>query len=253
MEFLDYEGLAKFKELLDLENGDKFATKQEITAKDNTSVINPDNTQEKFNDNQVYFMFDDNSGNQDRSIDLFVNRDNDFNESHVGVKAYHFMNGLGCPTDGLKGDYATIVAKNFVIKDDDKEATIGIDDINVTLDVDDYYKKDETDELLDEKADVATTLAGYGIADAYTKTQVDTELADKADANNVYTKTEVDDELALKADASAVYTKAEVDAMIAELQALINPTPEPITEEPTGGNEPSDPDPNPEEPTPEEP
>ena len=207
MEFLDYEGLAKFKELLDSENGDKFATKQEITAKENTSVINPDNTQEKFNDNQVYFMFDEDSGNQDRSIDLFVNRDNDFNESHVGVKAYHFMNGLGCPTDGLKGEYASIVAKDFVIKDDDKEVSIGIDDINVSLDTDKFYTKDETDALLDEKADVVTTLAGYGITDAYTKTEVDTSLS-------------------AKADSSTVYTKAEVDAMIAELKALINPTPD---------------------------
>ena len=148
MEFLDYEGLAKFKELLDSENGDKFATKQEITAKENTSVINPDNTQEKFNDNQVYFMFDEDSGNQDRSIDLFVNRDNDFNESHVGVKAYHFMNGLGCPTDGLKGEYATIVAKNFVIKDDNKEVAIGIDNLNVSLDTDKYYTKAEVDAMI---------------------------------------------------------------------------------------------------------
>ena len=194
MEFLDYEGLAKFKELLDSENGDKFATKQEITAKENTSVINPDNTQEKNNDNQVYFMFDEDSGNQDKSINLFINRDNDFNESHVGVKSYHFMNGLGCPTDGLNGEYSYIVAKGF-IKAGEGEVPSEI------------YTKAETDALLNEKADVATTLAGYGITDAYTKTEVDTSLS-------------------AKADSSTVYTKEEVDAMIAELRALINPTPE---------------------------
>lgn len=121
MEFLDYPGLKAFKEELDLkhkqmeqENSETYATKKEITKKNYTSVINPDNIYEDFNDNQVYFHFDDDSGNQDKQINLFVNRDNDFNDSHVGVKSYHFMNGLGCPTDGLRGDYSYIVAKGFI-------------------------------------------------------------------------------------------------------------------------------------------
>ena len=38
------------------------------------------------------------------------------------------------------------------------------------------YTKDETDALLNDKADKATTLAGYGIADAYTKTEVDAKV-----------------------------------------------------------------------------
>ena len=41
----------------------------------------------------------------------------------------------------------------------------------------DAYTKTETDALLDEKADNATTLEGYGITDAYTKTEVDTLLS----------------------------------------------------------------------------
>lgn len=43
------------------------------------------------------------------------------------------------------------------------------------------YTKTETDDLLDDKADKATTLSGYGITDAYTKTETDTELAKKLD------------------------------------------------------------------------
>ena len=43
-----------------------------------------------------------------------------------------------------------------------------------------YYKKSETDVLLNAKAAKATTLAGYGITDAYTKTQVDSSLSGKA-------------------------------------------------------------------------
>lgn len=57
------------------------------------------------------------------------------------------------------------------------------------------------------KADKSTTLAGYGITNAYTKTEVDTALAGKANAattlagygiTNAYTKTEVDTALAGK-------------------------------------------------------
>lgn len=47
-------------------------------------------------------------------------------------------------------------------------------DISVT------YTKTEVDNLLVGKADVATTLAGYGITDAYTTTQVDNLLVNKA-------------------------------------------------------------------------
>ena len=44
-----------------------------------------------------------------------------------------------------------------------------------------YYDYLEIDELLSGKADKATTLADYGITDAYTKTEVDNELAAKSD------------------------------------------------------------------------
>lgn len=39
------------------------------------------------------------------------------------------------------------------------------------------YTQTETDSLLNAKADKATTLAGYGIADAYTKTEVDAKVS----------------------------------------------------------------------------
>ena len=93
------------------------------------------------------------------------------------------------------------------------------------------------------KADKATTLAGYGITDAYTKEDIDGKLADKADKttladyytkeqadnkfavkattlagygiDNAYTKTEVDGKLDLKANAADVYTKEAADEAIA--------------------------------------
>lgn len=54
------------------------------------------------------------------------------------------------------------------------------------------------------KADSATTLAGYGIEDAYTKTEVDTALNAKADVSTTYTKTEVDTALATKANSEDI-------------------------------------------------
>ena len=108
------------------------------------------------------------------------------------------------------------------------------------------YSSEETDELLGNKADKATTLAGYGITDAYTKEDVqkklnkkldsmpfDSEpkqnspcyltsgtvynaLQTKADVNSVYSKTETDNSLREKAD------KADVDTALMNKADLIN-------------------------------
>lgn len=59
---------------------------------------------------------------------------------------------------------------------------------------------------LSGKADSSTTLAGYGIIDAYTSTEVDTLLGDKANSADVYTSTEVDTALDLKQDVIIVAT-----------------------------------------------
>lgn len=52
---------------------------------------------------------------------------------------------------------------------------------------------------LSNKADKSTTLSGYGITDAYTKTQIDSAVNNKADKSTTYTKTEADNLLAKKA------------------------------------------------------
>lgn len=70
---------------------------------------------------------------------------------------------------------------------------------------DNYYDKTEVDDLLDAKADAATT---------YTKTEVDTALNLKADKSDTYTKTETNNLLAVKADASDTYSKAQVDSKL---------------------------------------
>ena len=81
-----------------------------------------------------------------------------------------------------------------------------IEEITQQVIGDDYYNKTEVDDLLDDKADKATT---------YTKSEVDTALNLKADKATTYTKTQVDSSLALKADKSDTYTKTQVDNALA--------------------------------------
>ena len=59
----------------------------------------------------------------------------------------------------------------------------------------DAYTKTETNSLLAEKADKATTLSGYGITDAYTKEEVNALIPETVDS---YTKTETDTLLSQK-------------------------------------------------------
>lgn len=76
-----------------------------------------------------------------------------------------------------------------------EQAISGKADASTTLSgygITDAYTKTEVDNALSGKADTATTLSGYGITDAYTKTEVDNALAGKANTANTYTKTEVD-------------------------------------------------------------
>ena len=84
---------------------------------------------------------------------------------------------------------------------------------------------DTVDANLTKKADKTNTLAGYGIINAYTKTEMLNLLASKADKSttlagygisDAYTKTEADDLLGKKAD------KADVDMALTSKANLVN-------------------------------
>ena len=74
------------------------------------------------------------------------------------------------------------------------------------------YLKSTTDSVIladiqwSEIQDTPTTISGYGITDAYTKTEVDDSLATKANSADVYTKTEVDDKLEQYTSINSDYT-----------------------------------------------
>ena len=140
-------------------------------------------------------------------------------------------------TDAVIGDCYNVTDKdgmNYVCK---VAATAGEDSWDplgstVTVDLSDYYTKEQVDAIkealenemtvlnttLGNKADKATTLSGYGITDAYTKTETDTKVDTKADKattlagygiSDAYTRTEVETKVNAKANSADVYTKSE--------------------------------------------
>jgi hypothetical protein len=92
-----------------------------------------------------------------------------------------------------------------------------VEQVESEIDLDDYYDKQETDDLLDDKAD-KTDLPD--MTKYYNKTQTDNLLSQKANASSVYTKTEINTELAKKADKTDTYTKQEVDNLIPDVSGL---------------------------------
>ena len=86
------------------------------------------------------------------------------------------------------------------------------------------YECDELDEMFAAKADKATTLAGYGITDAYTKTTVKTLLAGKLDAMSFDSEPTLNSPCYLTSGAvySALQTKADKNAIDTALTSKAN-------------------------------
>ena len=100
----------------------------------------------------------------------------------------------------------TDVANTYAKTTDVANTYATITKLNEKANAVDVYTKTETDNVITSavsgKADKATTLAGYGITDAYTKNEVDSELGKKADKattlsgygiTDAYTKEQVND------------------------------------------------------------
>lgn len=152
------------------------------------------------------------------------------------IKKYDFLDMLTKYTTYAKEYIQNVLPKRlsqltndvgYVTKDSDISGTasMAIADKDGNPITTTYEKKVDAQIALSKKADKATTLSGYGITDSYTKTEEDTKLKDKADANNVYTKQQVLDKLDLKADKAITlagyyigdaYTKTEIDDKLAK-------------------------------------
>ena len=97
----------------------------------------------------------------------------------------------------------------------------------------DYYTKSEIDTKLNLKANKTTTLSGYGITDAYTKTQVDKKVSDLVNSapetldtlnelasalgNDSNFATTIATQIGNKANSSDVYNKSETDTLLSDL------------------------------------
>lgn len=87
-----------------------------------------------------------------------------------------------------------------------------------------YVTETELNNELQDKADKATTLSGYGIADAYTKTETDskyatkTELATKADSSALPASTSL---MNGNAPSIADFTGTDAEGLKTELNALL--------------------------------
>lgn len=87
-----------------------------------------------------------------------------------------------------------------------------IAEVEAQIDLDDYYTKQETNDLLVNKADKS---------DTYTKSEVNNLIPD---VSGLASKTELNDGLALKADKSDTYTKSEVNNLIPDVSGFATKT-----------------------------
>lgn len=109
-------------------------------------------------------------------------------------------------------------------------ATVDVYDVNGMPS--EVYTKKDVDIVLDGKADKATTLAGYGIVDAYTKGEVDLALGAKGAATDVASnRTDIDKLKTAVGDAGSGLTKEVADQKdaIAANTANINTNKDAIT------------------------
>jgi len=119
-----------------------------------------------------------------------------------------------------------ILSGGLTSESDIRNLTTQIEQIVPEVVGDDYYNKQEVDDLLSEhtfdpskyydKQEVDELIAEHTFDPShyYDKSDVDDLLEDKADSDDVYNKTETDNLLADKADKSDTYTKTNVDNLL---------------------------------------
>ena len=184
----------------------------------------------------------------DISFDAIVDIADEINQRTQEIETIKDMDGLVAPKGSSKADEfvrgvtvynevrpadGTYVKKDNTTAENltalDKQAKANADNIGLKANAADVYTKTAADDRFALKAD---TLQGYGITDAYTKTEVDNAVGEKADRAttlqgygiaDAYTKTEIDNVVGAKADKATTlqgygivdtYTKTEVDNAI---------------------------------------
>ena len=98
------------------------------------------------------------------------------------------------------------------------------EDKNDEQDADIAQLRQDVNTLATTKADKATTFSGYGITDAYTKTEVDGKINSKANSSDVYTKLQTDSQIDSKV-AALVNQAPETLDTLDELAAALGDDP----------------------------
>lgn len=163
--------------------------------------------------------------------DLGIHLTVDVDNKSATSTAYQWTESAIYATDPDKGSivfaasYATDSGETIPVYDGKYPITITEDivliigsasNISVTVDGSAYISRTTASgmiaDAIKDKADTATTLSGYGITDAYTKTTADSTFAKKAvtlsgyGVTDAYTKTETDTLLKAKANTTTVVT-----------------------------------------------
>ena len=112
------------------------------------------------------------------------------------------------------------IIKTFV---DNKWVKVN-EDKNDEQDADIAQLRQDVNTLATTKADKATKLSGYGITDAYTKTEVDGKINSKANSSDVYTKSQTDSQIETKVAALVSQAPETLDTLD-ELAAALGDDP----------------------------
>ena len=104
-------------------------------------------------------------------------------------------------------------------KQDKLTAGANIDISGTTISVKDLYTNTQIDGFLADKADKATTLAGYEINDAYTSTQTDTKIEEAVSEAQSTLQASIDTKVA-KSDIATSISTSPVDTKVASEKAV---------------------------------
>lgn len=134
--------------------------------------------------------------------------DVDLTDYYTKTEVDELIEGIDIPS-GSETDLSNYYNKSEV--DTALENKANVSDIPT-----DFYTKSEVDEKIDA-IEIPEIPEIPDPIDAYTKTETDALLGDKANTADVYSKSEIDTALESKADVDTTYTKTEVDELISSI------------------------------------
>lgn len=199
-----------YQEVYTKDGADKtFATKDALATKADATTVTVNTTNIETNKNSIQSL-------QNDKLDKTTAEETYAKKTDVATNTANIANNTTEIAKKIDKDLADATyAKSsdvYTTTQVDQKVTEALTTAGTSVDTKlaDYAKTADVNTKLRAKADKSTTLAGYGITDAYTKKQTNDKLAQKADASDVYTKGDIDTKM------GNVYIKTEVDGKLAD-------------------------------------